>query len=177
MRIIGGELSGRRLLVSSKMKMRPTTDISREALFNILTNRYHFEKLTILDLFSGTGSISFEFFSRGATNITCVETNSLNINYIKRNSDNLGINNLKIIHYDALSFLLKSESNSYDIIFADPPFDLPNRFKISEYVFARNLLKPNGLLIIEHEPKDSYQNSSNFLELRKYGKVNFSFFG
>ena len=176
MRIIGGFLGGRRLEISPKLKARPTTDIAKEALFNILANRFEFEKLSVLDLFSGTGSISFEFYSRGATDITSIELNRFNNLYIKKNAEKLGIQNLKILQKDALSFLAKAKPNSFDIIFADPPFDYSHRFKIVDAVFSNHLLKANGLLIVEHEPKDNYELSPYFMELRQYGKVNFSFF-
>jgi len=176
MRITGGILGGRQIKVSPKFNARPTTDIAREALFNILVNRFNFEELTVLDLFSGTGSIAFEFCSRGTTNVTCVEINNTNTFFIRKNAENLNISIIKIFQSDVLSFLLKSKQEIYDIIFADPPFDFPTRFKIAEYVFENRLLKPDGTLIIEHEPKDNYQNTTYFKELRKYGKVNFSFF-
>lgn len=176
MRITGGFLRGRRLEISSKLKARPTTDIAKEALFNILANRLDFEKLTVLDIFAGTGSISFEFYSRGATNITCVELNYLNNIYIKKNAEALGVQNLNTVQKDAMLFIAKEPADSYDIIFADPPFNFVHRLKISEIVFKNNLLKSNGLLIVEHNPEDNYALSPHFVELRKYGSVNFSFF-
>ena len=176
MRIISGNLGGRRIVVPKNFKARPTTDIAREGLFNILANRYDFDEMVVLDLFSGTGSVSMEFYSRGVVQLTSVELSSMHYTFIKKNMQDFGISGTKVVCSDVFKFLPKAKADSYDLIFADPPFDLKERFKIADLVFNYSLLKPNGVLIIEHSPNDSYSEHQFFAEVRHYGKVNFSFF-
>ncbi|HON17787.1 MAG TPA: 16S rRNA (guanine(966)-N(2))-methyltransferase RsmD [Salinivirgaceae bacterium] len=176
MRIIGGKLGGRRIEISKTFSSRPTTDIAREALFNILSNRIDFKTVRVLDLFSGTGSVSFEFYSRGTTQIDAVEINRKHISSIIQNINTLNISGINVLCADAFRFLSKCSPESYDIIFADPPFDLPNRAKIPDLIFQQNILKPEGFLILEHEVHDSYEKHQNWKETRHYGKVTFSFF-
>ncbi|MDD2564055.1 MAG: 16S rRNA (guanine(966)-N(2))-methyltransferase RsmD [Salinivirgaceae bacterium] len=176
MRIISGTLGGRRISVPKSFSARPTTDIAREALFNILSNRIDFEDLAVLDLFSGTGSVSMEFYSRGVTTLTSVEMSAVYASFIKKNMQELGITGTKIVCANVFKFLPKARAASYDLIFADPPFDLDGRTEIVNLVFEHNLLKPDGLLIVEHSPNDNYHESPFFMEVRHYGKVNFSFF-
>lgn len=176
MRIIGGSLGGRRIDIPKNFKSRPTTDIAREALFNILSNRYSFDELTVLDLFSGTGSIIYEFYSRGTTDITGIELDKQHFEFIKRNIYRLQISGTTILMTDVLKFINKSHKKHFDLIFADPPFDFKNRHEIIEQIFDHELLKPNGILILEHSPEDNYEKHRFFCESRHYGRVNFSFF-
>ncbi len=176
MRIIGGSLGGRIIELPKNFKSRPTTDLAREALFNILSNRYDFESLTVLDLFSGTGSILFEFYSRGVTNITGIEINQNHINFIKKNISTLKIKDLNLYCTDAFKYISRAPKNYFDIVFADPPFDMKERLSIVKLIFDSNILKTNGIVICEHAPNDNYSENPYFIEVRHYGKVNFSFF-
>lgn len=175
MRIISGKY-GRRLIKPPKnIPVRPTTDLAKESLFNILTNKLSFEDKSVLDLFSGTGAISYEFISRGCIPVTSVELNFKCVSFIKSTSQNLQMENHKVIRSEVFRFI-KSSNKKYDIIFADPPYDLDNINEISTIVFKRDLLNENGFLIIEHPREIDFSNDEYFLEHRKYGKVNFSLF-
>ena len=181
MRIIGGIHRGKTIHVTKGMDVRPTTDFAKEGLFNILNNKLDFEGLEVLDLFSGTGNIAFEFASRGAT-VTCLDKNFECIRFISDTTKklNLKINTLK---GDVFKFLKTLSSTSsptgnqkYDLIFADPPFALENIPEIHQWVFQNNLLKDGAWLIIEHGPTTKLTELPHFFEQRKYGNVNFSFF-
>ncbi|MBT3244071.1 MAG: methyltransferase domain-containing protein [Bacteroidetes bacterium] len=175
MRIVHGEHSGRRIHLPKSLRARPTTDQAREALFNILVNRFDFEELEVLDLFSGTGSISYEFASLGCKHIVSVDIDRFHVAAIQKNFDTLEFNNVMVIRSDVFRFI-KQSSIKCNLIFADPPFDLPDFASIPDKIIQSDLLKPEGLLILEHGPKYSFENHVNFTELRKYGKVRFSFF-
>lgn len=175
MRIIGGKY-GRRIIKPPKtLPIRPTTDIAKEGLFNILTNKINFNGKSVLDLFSGTGAISYEFISRGSTPVTSIELNFQCVRFIKSTSGKFQMENHKTIRSDVFRFL-KSTNNKYDIIFADPPYDLKNITEISTIIFEKDLLNENGFLIIEHPREIDFSEQKHFVEHRKYGKVNFSFF-
>lgn len=176
MRIVSGKLKGRMLNPPRNLKARPTTDFAKENLFNILTNRVELEGIDVLDLFSGTGSISYEFASRGAANVTSVEINRVHQAFIKRTAAELGC--ADVIHsVNANVFLyLKSCSKQYDIIFSDAPYDLPGSEQVIDLVLERDLLKDDGLLIFEHSKDRNYDSHPNFCEKRSYGSVQFSFF-
>ena len=175
MRIISGIYGGRKLDVGKKFKARPTTDMAKESLFNILQNRVEFSDINVLDLFSGTGSISFEFASRGCTNITSVESNYQHYLIIKETIKKFGEKNIKLLKGDAFSFIKKT-SDHFDLIFADPPYDLSDFDKIPGLILEYKLLNEKGLLIIEHPKKYNFSDIPEFTEERKYGKVHFSFF-
>lgn len=175
MRIIGGKYKGRVFHPGKKFKSRPTTDIAKEGLFNILDNRFHFDELNILDLFSGTGSMGYEFASRGANELVMVERNFGHFKFIRETLKNLNIQNARVIKGDAFLFLKKS-SATFDIIFADPPFDMERIAELPDAVFSRPVLAENGVFILEHSKDQNFSNHPHFSELRKYGKVNFSFF-
>lgn len=175
MRIVSGEFKGRIFSPPKNLKARPTTDIAKEGLFNILNNNFDFEEISILDLFSGTGSISFEFASRGCQNIHLVEYASNHIEFIKRVKRDLNLDQINVIRHDAFKFL-KICKIQFDLIFADPPYELPGVEQISEIVFDRKLLKNNGWLIVEHSKKVDLSKSSFYKETRNYGNVHFSFF-
>ena len=176
MRIISGKLKGRRFSPPKSFSARPTTDIARESLFNVLNNRLDFEELRVLDLFGGTGSISYEFASRGCCNITTVELNYKHFSFIKSMLNELDLTNeVKVVKADVFKYLKKC-SFKYDLVFADPPFDLKDFDTIPDLFFAQDLLTDGGVFILEHADKKSFESHPRFKELKKYGKVHFSFF-
>lgn len=173
MRIIGGKFKGTRILPPANLPVRPTTDLAKEALFNILVNRFDIQNLDILDLFSGTGNISLEFASRMA-NVTSVDKNSMCVKFLKQQSEKLGCT-IKTNCVDVFNFL-DLERQPYDLIFADPPFDLHRVTEIHHKVFEHKLLKTDGVLIIENPSLKSFANLNGFAEQRSYGNVSFNFF-
>ena len=175
MRIVGGLYKGRIFNPGKNFKARPTTDIAKEGLFNILENRYNFSNKTVLDIFSGSGSIGFEFISRGCNEAILVEKDFVHHRFITDIAKVLGINNIKVFKSDAFAFLSRYQGN-FDFIFADPPFDLPNFKDVPGAVLNTDILKSGGLFILEHPKEFDFSNHLFFKENRKYGKVNFSFF-
>ncbi|HEX2920901.1 MAG TPA: RsmD family RNA methyltransferase [Bacteroidales bacterium] len=175
MRIIGGKYRGRRIVPPSDLKARPTTDFAREGLFNILSNRIDFESSIILDLFAGTGSISYECSSRGAMEIHTVEKNVKHLAGIQRIIKDLGIENIRPIHIDVRTYL-KTCKTKYDLVFGDPPYDLPWLADIPDLVLEAGILKESGFFILEHPRDISFNAHKSFFEHRNYGGVNFSFF-
>jgi 16S rRNA (guanine966-N2)-methyltransferase len=175
MRIVGGKYKGRTFTPGKSFTARPTTDMAKEALFNILANRYDFPELKILDLFAGTGSIGYEFISRDASEVTFVEKNPLHVRFIQEVVDKLNIKNARVIRDDAFRFI-KFTKYKFDIIFADPPYDFPYIAEIIPAVTQSELLQPDGLLILEHSKDQNFSHTPFYKETRQYGKVNFSFF-
>jgi len=175
LRIISGKYKGRHIELPDNIRARPTTDFAREGLFDILSNRIDFEKVDVLDLFSGTGSISFEFVSRGTKMVHLVEYDRYNISFIRQNIRALKIENIKPLRLDVRDFL-KICKHKYNIIFADPPYDLPWLRDIPDMVFESNILTGDGFLIIEHPGNIKFYDHPFFYEHRKYGRVNFTFF-
>lgn len=175
MRIISGEHKGRRLSPGKNFKARPTTDFAKENLFNVLSNYFDFEDLSVLDLFSGTGSIAYEFSSRGSREVDSVEVNVKYHAYIRKTAGELGLKNLRAIRADAFQFL-KHTVNRYDMIFADPPYDLKELEQLPDLVFGHNLLVPGGWFIMEHGKEHDFSEYPHFRELRRYGSVHFSIF-
>ncbi|MCT4590914.1 MAG: RsmD family RNA methyltransferase [Carboxylicivirga sp.] len=176
MRIISGKLKGRRFSPPKSFSARPTTDIARESLFNVLNNRVDFEDLQVLDLFGGTGSISYEFASRGCTDITTVELNYKHFSFIKTMLKEFDLaEDIRVIKADVFKYLQKCDLK-YDLIFADPPFDLKDFESIPDRFFENSLLKTDGIFILEHSDKKNFESHPNFNEVKKYGKVHFSFF-
>lgn len=175
MRIIGGTHKGKQIKTPKDLPVRPTTDFAKEALFNILANKIDFENLSVLDLFSGTGHISLEFASRGSGNIVSVDKSFKCVGFLKSISQELHFSNINTVKADVFDFL-KTTHSKFDLIFADPPYDLPNIADIHQLVFENNLLNEKGLLIIEHGAKTNLENLAHFSQHRKYGNVNFSFF-
>jgi RNA methyltransferase, RsmD family len=175
LRIIGGRYRGRRINPPSNFKARPTTDFAREGLFNILNNRIDFESVIVLDLFSGTGSISYEFASRGAEAVHLVEKDMRHISGIKKILKELDLENVKPIHIDVRAYL-KTCSVKYDIVFADPPYELKWLKELPDLVTEAGILKEDGFFILEHPRDMSFANHRLFFERRNYGGVNFSFF-
>jgi len=176
MRIISGDYKGKRISAPKGLPVRPTTDMAKEALFNILSNSYYFKDVSVLDLFAGTGNISYEFASRGAMQILAVDANSQCIKFISRIAKELDFN-ITPIKADAIRFLAKA-TKRFDIIFADPPYDMPlNDFvKIPELILQNGLLAENGVLVIEHSKHMDLSPSTGFSNSRKYGGSVFSFF-
>jgi 16S rRNA (guanine966-N2)-methyltransferase len=175
LRIIGGKYRGRRIEPPSNFKARPTTDFAREGLFNILNNRVDFETITVLDLFSGTGSISYEFASRGAANVHLVDKDKNHIAGIRRIIKDMGIENIRPIHIDVKAYL-KTCSIKYDVVFADPPYDLSWLNELPDLVSQSGVIKEDGFFILEHPRGSSFAGHDLFFEHRNYGGVNFSFF-
>jgi 16S rRNA (guanine(966)-N(2))-methyltransferase RsmD len=174
-RIVSGKYKGRIFRPPKSIRARPTTDFAKENLFNILENRLDFENASALDLFSGTGNISFELVSRGCPHVTAVEKQPKHIAFIHRVIGQLDIDNLKVLKKDAFRFL-RSTGETYDLIFADPPYQLKGAEEIPGMVFSHRLLKPGGLLILEHDKNLTFPEGINVSEQRKYGTVHFSFF-
>jgi len=176
MRIISGTHKGRRLQAPKNLPVRPTTDNAKEALFNILNNSYYFNELKVLDLFAGTGNISFEFASRGTPSILCVDAHFGCIKFIHKTAQELKMP-IRTIKKDVFSYLL-STSEAFDIIFADPPyhFEVDQFELIVQTVFDRSLLKLEGVLIIEHPKQTDLSQTENYSESRRYGGSVFSFF-
>jgi 16S rRNA (guanine966-N2)-methyltransferase len=175
LRIIGGKYKGRRITPPSGFKARPTTDFARESLFNILNNRVSFEDIIVLDLFSGTGSISYEFASRGTKEVHSVDKDVKHIAGIRRIIKDLGIENIKPVHIDMKAFL-RTCTVKYDIVFADPPYDISWLKEIPDLVMDSGILKDDGFFILEHPRDMSFNAHRYFFEHRNYGGVNFSFF-
>ena len=175
MRIIGGSLKGLRLNPPKNLPVRPTTDLAKEALFNILLNQIEFEGIKVLDLFSGTGNISLEFASRGASEVISVDKSIHCVNYLKDTSRQHKLTQIKTYREDVFKYL-NIETEQYDLIFADPPYDLNRIPDLPKVIFEKNLLKPDGLLIVEHQSLQNLSNHPAFVEQRKYGHSSFSFF-
>jgi len=175
LRIIGGKYRGRKIEPPAGLKARPTTDFARESLFNILNNRIDFEDVTVLDLFSGTGSISYEFASRGAREVHLVEQDMKHFAGIKRIIRDIGFDNVRAIHIDVKAYL-RTCSVKYDVVFADPPYELPWLKDIPGLVTGSGIIKEDGFFVLEHPRSMRFSDHSLFFEHRNYGSVNFSFF-
>lgn len=175
MRIIGGIHKGKVLHAPKNLPVRPTTDFAKEALFNILNNKLDFEEINVLDLFCGTGNISFEFASRGVKKVFSIDKHTPCVSFVKDTAKQLALKNVFTDRADVFTYLNKTNS-TYDLIFADPPYELPNINDIYTLVFEKNCLAENGVLIIEHGPKTSFADKPFYKETRNYGNVHFSFF-
>lgn len=176
MRIISGVHKGRRIRAPKSLPVRPTTDMAKEGLFNILSNRYDFQDCTILDLCSGTGNIAYEFCSRGATTVHAVDMNKHCIRFIKETTQSLNLS-IHPFQSEVLSFL-RHTAQTYDIIFADPPYDMDLLWfeQLVQIIFERNLMNPDGLCIVEHSKHMNLSNCINFEKSKTYGGNSFSFF-
>lgn len=176
MRIISGKHKGRRLTAPKKLPVRPTTDFAKEALFNIVNNSFHIDNIVLLDLFSGTGNISYEFASRGCSEITAVDMNFGCIQFINKTAKELDFQ-INTIKSDVFKFLEKANLN-VDIIFADPPYNFSDEQfkKIVDLTFANNFLSEEGILIIEHSKHTDLSAFPNFNYCKRYGGSVFSFF-
>lgn len=176
MRIISGIHRGRMIHPPRNLRARPTTDFAKENLFNVLANRVDFEECDVLDLFSGTGSISYEFCSRGARSVVSVEINAVHHNFIRTTARSFGMERLHAVKANAFLYLKSCPKQRFDIVFADAPYDLEESGQIIPMVLDGGILRENGLLIFEHSDRFDFSTHPRFVELRTYGSVHFSLF-
>lgn len=174
MRIIGGTLKGRKIIAPKNLPVRPTTDQAKEGLFNLLNSRFELDELEILDLFSGTGNISYEFISRGVKSAHSVDANFNCFQFQKKIKSEFALDNYYPFKGDIYR-ALKSIKQQFDVVFADPPYQLPTINTLPEFILSHDLLKKDGILVVEHG-KETVFNHPNLIEHRKYGNVNFSIF-
>jgi 16S rRNA (guanine(966)-N(2))-methyltransferase RsmD len=174
-RIISGIYRGRRLNPLRLKDTRPTTDYAREGLFNILTSKLDFTDLRVLDLYSGTGAMAIEFLSRGSKSATAVDLGRESVKFVADIKQQWGIENLTVVKANAIRYLEKCPL-SFDIIFADPPYNSEDGFSVLKAVQSGKLLAEDGILIIEHEKHKDFSTEPWFQNKRSFGKVNFSFF-
>jgi 16S rRNA (guanine(966)-N(2))-methyltransferase RsmD len=175
MRIISGQYRGRNIIPPKNFNAHPTTDFAKEAIFNIIETNIDIEEAYVLDIFAGTGSISYEFASRGCAEIDSVEMNYNHYSFIKKTVQELKFSQLHCYKQNAFKYL-NSCSKQYDLIFADPPYDLDGIEKLHSAIFERKLLKPKGWFILEHSKNKDFKMLPYFYEHRYYGSVNFSIF-
>lgn len=176
MRIISGIYGGRRIHPPAKMPYtRPTTDIAKEGLFNILQNRIDLDGISTLDLFGGTGSISYELASRGASDLTIIEKDAAMHAFIKKNIAQLEIKNCQVLKMDVFSFL-QSCTTPYNLIFAGPPYALATIDELPKIIIEKKLIATNGFFVLEHTPRNNYESFAGFGFIRNYGSTLFSFF-
>jgi 16S rRNA (guanine(966)-N(2))-methyltransferase RsmD len=175
MRIISGNHRGKKITAPENLPVRPTTDFAKESLFNILNNYFYFDSIEVLDLFAGTGNISYEFAAREAVKVLAVDSNELCVNFIEKTAQSLHFDNLKAVRNDEIRFLTGCKQ-TFNVIFADPPYDWNKYDAIVQSVFENNLLCKDGFLVIEHALEINFQEHPKFYQQRHYGKVNFSIF-
>jgi len=175
LRIISGKNKGRKIIAPASLPVRPTTDRAKESLFNILSNHFEFEDISVLDLFAGTGNISYEFASRGCKSITTVDKDSKCTSFIEQTASKLNFTGLKVINADYKRFI-ENTHLKWDLIFADPPYQIDKIDELPHLVFENKLLTINGQLIIEHDKHIDFSGLKEFQGHRIYGKVNFTFF-
>jgi 16S rRNA (guanine966-N2)-methyltransferase len=176
MRIVGGTFGGRRFSPPARIPARPTTEVAKEGLFNMLNNMLDMEGIKTLDLFGGTGSISYELASRGAGDLTLIERDLTSIDFIKKTAKELGIGDrLRIVRGDVFKFM-KQGADQYSFIFAGPPYALDNIDELPLLVFEKNMLLPDGIFVLEHTPRNDYQQHPNFKRVKNYGTTVFTFF-
>lgn len=180
MRIVAGEFRGRTITPPASFKARPTTDFAKENLFNILANRYDFDEVSLLDLFSGTGSIAYEAVSRGAYKAVAVELNSTHAAFIRATAEKLGITDrLQCVGSNVWVYLNSPSAvaaGPFDLVFADPPYDMEGIDRLPDEVLGRGLLAPDGVLVVEHSAAHDFSTHPRFEQMRKYGSVHFSLF-
>lgn len=176
MRIISGEHKGRKIIAPKKLPVRPTTDMAKESLFNILNNQFYFDEISVLDLFAGTGNVSYEFASRGTQHIISVDKDFGCVKFINETSETLNMP-IQVIKSDVFKFL-ESTNKKFSVIFADPPYDFNTDLfsKIPELVFSNNLLENDGILIVEHSKHTDLSEVKNYSHSKSYGGNMFSFF-
>ncbi|MBP3332057.1 MAG: RsmD family RNA methyltransferase [Tidjanibacter sp.] len=175
MRIVSGRYRGRTINPPKNLRARPTTDFAKENLFNILANMVDFEEVDVLDLFAGTGSISYEFASREARSVTSVEINTIHYNYIKSMAKELGFERMYPVKANVFLYL-KSCDKQFDIIFSDAPYDLRGSEEVINIVFEKNMLREDGILIFEHSQNMNFSSHPHFMQERVYGSVHFTIF-
>lgn len=175
MRIISGKYRGRTINPPRNLRARPTTDFAKENLFNVLNNIVDYESADVLDLFAGTGSIGYEFASRGARSVTSVEINAVHYDFIRRTVRDLGATNIFPIKANAFLYL-KNCPKSFDVVFSDAPYDLEQATDIVPFVLSGNILREGGIFIFEHSAAKDFSANEYFWQLRSYGSVHFSLF-
>ncbi len=176
MRIVSGTHKGRRINPPKNLPVRPTTDLAKESLFNILNNYVYFTDLNVLDLFAGTGSITLEFASREVKSVTAVDLNYHCVSFIKKMASEFGFENIRPFRADVFRFLKRPPLEGYDLIFSDAPYDLEGIYILPDLILGMGWLKKNARLIVEHPKHIDYSGHQYFREIRNYGKVYFSFF-
>lgn len=176
MRIIRGKYGRRRFDVPTNITARPTTDFARENIFNVIENLTDIEGAYVADLFSGTGAVALEFLSRGAAEVVAVEKAATQYNFIKKNVAILDDPALLPVRGDVFKFIKTSQEHKYDIVFADPPYNLPEFDSVVPAVLASKMVKPGGIFIVEHSKLRDYSDVPGFIDHRAYGSVNFSIF-
>ncbi|MBE0648927.1 MAG: RsmD family RNA methyltransferase [Bacteroidales bacterium] len=175
MRIISGYYKGRKINPPGNLPVRPTTDYAKEGIFNVLNNLIDFSEITVLDLFAGTGNISFEFASRGALSVLAVDIERRCVDYINQTADKFGMEGIRAIRMNVL-VLIKIGKERADVVFADPPYEMEGNEKLPDLIIDSGMLNPGGLLILEHSDKYEFSGNPSFYQLREYGKVHFSIF-
>jgi 16S rRNA (guanine(966)-N(2))-methyltransferase RsmD len=175
MRIISGSLKGRSIDVPRNFKGRPTTDFAREGLFNILNNRISWHETKVLDLFAGTGAFSLECFSRGAQDLLAIELQPLHVRFINDNFRRFEATQAQAIKFDVFKWI-PTATERFDLIFADPPYDLPGLSRLPKLIMESELLTPEGLLIVEHGKRTNFSDQPGFFQEKTYSNVTFSFF-
>jgi 16S rRNA (guanine(966)-N(2))-methyltransferase RsmD len=175
MRIISGTYKGRRIEPPHNITARPTTDFAKESLFNVVNNLIDFETVSCLDLFAGTGGIGIELASRGCPSVLAIEQNEMHLAFIKKTLKLLGITTVFPLRADVFKFL-PTTAQTFDFIFADPPYDLRMLEMLPDLVFDNHLLKDGGIFVLEHSQKNNFDAHPHFWQHRNYGNVNFTFF-
>ena len=175
MRIIRGRYQRRQIVAPSNLPVRPTTDMAKESLFNIIDNHFDLEETEAMDLFAGTGNISYELVSRGCPKAVAVDSDFGCVRFIRETALKLDMKELLVVRSDVYKFLEK-HTMQYDLIFADPPYDCQLYDELVQLIFDRNLLREGGMFVLEHDKRHHFEEHPHFMEQRHYGKVNFSFF-
>lgn len=175
MRIVGGSHRGRIITPPANLRARPTTDFAKENLFNVLGNLVDFETMDVLDLFAGTGSISYEFASRGAESVTAVEINAVHCDFIRRTAEKFGFGNIHVVKANVFLYL-KSCRRKFGIVFSDAPYDLKGSEEVVELVLGNDILSEDGILVFEHSQNMDFTKHPRFFQARNYGSVRFSLF-
>lgn len=175
MRIIGGKLKGLRFEPPKNIPTRPTTDIAKEGLFNVINNSFNFDNIKVLDLFGGTGSIAYEFASRGCTDITTVEIFPKCANFIKQTAEKFKLPAIKVLQMDVFNFI-QGSPQQFDVIFAGPPYPLETLNTIPDKIFENDLVEGEGWFILEHNPNHNFESHPHFLKSKNYGSTIFSIF-
>jgi 16S rRNA (guanine(966)-N(2))-methyltransferase RsmD len=178
MRIIGGQFKGRRFHPpADNWPTRPTTDYAKEGLFNILTNRFDFERMRVLDLFGGTGSHSYEFVSRGCQDVTYVDKHAPAVRFVRKTVEELGIaGSVAIFQMDVFRFIESFRGKPFDYVFAGPPYALPTIDMLPDLIFKHQLVAARGWLVLEHNPHCDFREHPCLTDIRHYGKTIFSIF-
>lgn len=178
MRIISGSFKGKKIIAPASLPVRPTTDFAKEALFNVLNNHYDFDEISVLDLFSGIGSIGLEFVSRGSQRVVSVDIHPDCVKFLSETIKKMNLDDkFTVIRSDTFEFL-KRASQGFDVVYLDPPYDfVQSQYnELIELIESNNFLNPGGELIVEHPRNIDFKNHVHLLQSRKYGKVHFSFF-